>query len=94
MVAKEYLILCRWNDLAVDRQAAECVGGYEAAPALLLVETAFLMCGDICESTTFQRHGRGCRGSPFRPIGICASIGFFTREKELAALRSRVSGLA
>jgi Zn-dependent protease with chaperone function len=35
---KEYLILSRRNELEADRRAAECVGHYEAARALVLVE--------------------------------------------------------
>src|SRR6266436_3046622 len=35
---KEYLILSRANELEADRQAAECVGRYEAARALVLFE--------------------------------------------------------
>jgi Zn-dependent protease with chaperone function len=36
---KEYLILSRRNELEADRQAAECVGRYETARALVLVES-------------------------------------------------------
>jgi hypothetical protein len=64
---KEYLIPSRRNELEADRQAAECVGRYEAARALVLVESMFACMNEVV-FTPLQKELLGAIRAPAPPI--------------------------
>jgi Zn-dependent protease with chaperone function len=64
---KEYLILSRRNELEADRQAAECVGRYEAARALVLFESMSARINEVV-FTPLQKELLGAIRAPAPPL--------------------------
>ena len=64
---KEYLILSRRNELEADRQAAKCVGRYEAARALVLVESMSARMNEVV-FTPLQKELLGAIRAPAPPL--------------------------
>jgi Zn-dependent protease with chaperone function len=93
---KEYLILSRRNELEADRQAAECVGRYEAARALVLFESMSVRMNEVV-FTPLQKELLGAIRAPAPPLQRimsqletirmpgpieAAALGCFASEKE------------
>jgi Zn-dependent protease with chaperone function len=64
---KEYLILSRQNELEADRHAAECVGRYEAARALVLFKGACARMNEVV-FTPLEKELLGAIRAPAPPL--------------------------
>jgi hypothetical protein len=64
---KEYLILSRQNELAADRQAAECVGFHDAVRALVLVAGMTARIGELV-FTPLEKELLGAIRAPVPPL--------------------------